>query len=689
MKKENKVIEWLKKPSGDLWIFILILVFANLVASRSFLRLDLTSPKSYSISDASRNAVRVIEEPLSIKVFFSDNLPSPYSDVYQYVRDLLSEYDRVANRNFNYELFDMSKQENESLARSYGLEQVQIREIKNNEVGYKNAFMGLALTYSDQIEVLDGITSSDGLEYKITTAMNKVIADTDALAGLDGKVRVTLYKSHRLAEFGINGFEEIDGMVQSAFNNASRRFHDALEYSVIDPSPSEVKDISSRYGIQSVSWKEKDGSVSYGALGLVVESGDKFRTVPLEMVNVIFGYAVGGLDDIDSTLVKSIQSLAAKTSTVAYITNHGELSLSDVQNGAGNFKSLVDGMYSLEELDLGSADIPAGVQCIVINGPKTAISEQELYKIDQFLMRGGNVMLFLDPFTEEMPEGEMAYYSMPQYVPNASGMDRLLSAYGVSLESAYVLDEKCYYQNTPQYGRVNFYYAPMMQKDQMNAKSDISKNLGYVIFLQPGAIDVSKAASDSDKSVTVLAKSSPDSWLMKDNIVLNPLSIPKPSDKSGNKSYDLSVLVEGNFTSAFGSSPLAASDSSGAFTAEKHVAKSVQKGKLFVTSTSYITGGQILQQNSTEPVAMFLQNVLDYMNGNGEFCQMRTKGLSLNSLKVTNGAGVTFAKYVNSVGLAVIVAVIGIFVAARIRNHRKEIRLCYDADDVREVKNEK
>ena len=142
---------------------------------------------------------------------------------------------------------------------------------------------------------------------------------------------------------------------------------------------------------------------------------------------------------------------------------------------------------------------------------------------------------------------------------------------------------------------------------------------------------------DNEKSVTVLAKSSADSWLVKDNIVMNPLSISKPSDTSENKSYNLSVLVEGKFSSAFSSAPDAASalNSTGAQAVSSiaHVAKSVQKGKLFVASTSCITGSQILQENSTEPVALFLQNAVDYMNGNGELCEMRTKGLSLNALK--------------------------------------------------------
>ena len=86
---------------------------------------------------------------------------------------------------------------------------------------------------------------------------------------------------------------------------------------------------------------------------------------------------------------------------------------------------------------------------------------------------------------------------------------------------------------------------------------------------------------------------------------------------------------------------------------------------------------------------MFLQNALDFMNGNEELCEMRTKTLSLNVLKVTQGGIVTFAKFFNSVGLAILVAFAGFIVALKRNKHRKEIRLRYDADDVREVGYEK
>ena len=98
MKKNNRFISWIKSSSSDVWLFIIAVVLLNLVAARCFFRLDLTEPKSYSLSSASREVVHNLEEPMSVKVFFTKNLPAPYSNVEQYLTDLLSEYKTASAR---------------------------------------------------------------------------------------------------------------------------------------------------------------------------------------------------------------------------------------------------------------------------------------------------------------------------------------------------------------------------------------------------------------------------------------------------------------------------------------------------------------------------------------------------------------------------------------------------------------
>ena len=133
----KKILQWLKSPKSDFILFVFFLVLLNIAGHKAFVRFDLTAPKSYSLSKASKTLVKKIDSPLSVRVFFSDNLPSTYTSVSQYVKDILVEYKGAANKNFSVSYMDMSKPENEELARSLGIQQVQIQEVKNNEVGLK------------------------------------------------------------------------------------------------------------------------------------------------------------------------------------------------------------------------------------------------------------------------------------------------------------------------------------------------------------------------------------------------------------------------------------------------------------------------------------------------------------------------------------------------------------------------
>ena len=220
----KKIINWLKSPSSDFSLFVLFLLLLNIVSYNAFFRLDLTQPKSYSLSKPSKQVVKNLQEPLTIRIFFDKNLPSPYSSVSQYVQDLLSEYKGVANKNFSVINMDLSKPENLEMASDYGLSQIQIQEVKNNEVGFKQVYMGLVITYGDSIEVLDTITATDGFEYKLTTKISKMISTADTLANLknDEKINVSLYFSPVLKNMGIAGCEELEEYVESVFKEVNK-----------------------------------------------------------------------------------------------------------------------------------------------------------------------------------------------------------------------------------------------------------------------------------------------------------------------------------------------------------------------------------------------------------------------------------------------------------------------------------
>lgn len=695
----KKFLKWLKSPKSDFALFILLLILANLAAHNAFLRFDLTAPKSYSLSKASRSIVKNIEQPLNVRVFFADNLPSPYNGVAQYVKDILVEYKGAANSKFSVNYMDMSKPENEAIAREYGLHQIQIQEVKNNEVGFKQAYMGIVVSYGDSIELMDGITSVDGFEYSLTTKISKMISMSDTLEALGSgeKITLTLYTSDELSSFR----KQAEEVLRDAVNAANKKNLDRLSFQVVSPAAGELDQLVEKYGLPRLNVQGQDGSSVSAVFGAVLEFGEKFTLLPVKISRVLFGYGVTGLDEIDETISGALEALLSKTTKIGYITGHGEVSLEQAQNpygqqdfsSAANFEAMLSGMYELSSIDLSKDEIPVDMKLVILNGPKSDFSEIELYKLDQFIMKGGNVLFFMDG----LAAGQQDYYGNVSYAPNAINVDRLLEKYGVNRAKNLVLDKNCYTQTDRVYGKMNLYWVPLLQKGSLAKKHVITNNLGYVIMLMNGSLDVSKALENKNITTTVLAKSSDDSWTMDKNIVLNPNMMMPPADKNALKSENLAVLLEGKFDSAFDAAPelvesgdekaSGSNEGLSKIESDSHLKASVQSGKIVVFSSSGITTAQLLDGNvSGNPIAMMLLNVVDYMNGNEDFCTMRTKGLSLNTLTVKSAAFAKIMQYFNQFGLVVLVAVCGLVILKKRSARRRQIDEKYNPDDERRIK---
>ena len=685
----KKFINWITGPKSDFVLLIILLVLINLVGANSFFRLDLTSPKSYSLSQSSKEVVKNLEEPLSVKVFFSNNLPSPYNTVEQYLEDILVEYKGSANKNFSYEFFDMDKPENEELASSYRIRQKQIQEVKDNEVGFKNVYMGVVLVYADSIEVLDDIISPDGLEYRLTTTMSKMINTTSALAGLKDNVNVTLYSSSDLSAFGIKNFNQLENIVSNAVAQVNKKNMNKVSFKVVNPNQDEVSELCAKYGVDEISWtddKATDESKKNGKgmIAAVMEYNDNFKLLPVKLSRSFFGsYGIAGLENLETVITENLQTLVSRSDKIGYLTGFGTKDLNDAQNGSQRLQMLANDKYQFVELDLEKDDIPSTISNIVIVAPTEKISEKVFYKLDQFLMQGGNLTVFADMYQEVPTQNQ---YQLPEYKLLETGLPEFLAKYGIELGKDYVMDMNCYKNFQQGYGEIPMYYVPITERSTINQKNPITKNLSYILMFQNSSINLN--LSDDIKG-TVLVKSSDQSWLMKDNIIMHPLYIT-PVAENERSSYNLAVLAEGKFASQFDKNILeqnkndVAKDSLAGGT-NNHLAKAVQNGKIFVAGSSVIISPMLIDDSGREPISIFVRNVLDYMNGNEDLCTMRTKGLALNTLKKSSTASIKVAKIINQYGVPLLVIIIG-FIVWRMRvEHRKKIRIQYASTDERET----
>lgn len=682
----KKIISWLKSAKSDFILLLLVVVLANLVGSKAFFRLDITAPKAYSLSKESKILVQNLEEPLAVKVFFTENLPAPYNNVEQYVQDILLEYDGAGNDNFSYEFYDMNLNENLDLAHSYGLRQVQIQEVKNNEVGFKHAYMGIVLLYGDKIEVLDGINSSNGLEYKLTSQMGKMISTVNALAGLQNPLELTLYLTEDLANFNISGFNKIEGQVRKAFLKTNAENQNKLTFTIVKTTPETVETIAEKYGFQKITWEDpKTKTEGKGIIGLVLSQNEQFKTIPLSLARGFFGFAISGLDSLEENLEDALQGVVSQSLEIGYITGHGERALDNPQEQ--RIKQITADVYELKEINLAEQSIPASINTVIINGPQVEFNDKELYALDQFLLGGGKLILFIDPFIEMQQQNNP--YAMPTYLPVNSGLEKLLTKYGLEIPKNYVLDEACFESVQQGLGKIPLYFAPVLQKSGLNQKNAIGKNLGNVIMLNSGSINLSDTLlANKDIQTTIVAQSSPKSWLMKDNINLNPMMIMK-ANKEAMKSENLAVLLEGNFTSAFDTAPEDETENFGAISATKpHLQTSIQKGSLLVFATSHITSPAVIDDTGNQGIAYLVRNAIDYMNNKSELAEMRTKGLTLDVLKKASNTSIQIAKIANQYLLPLLVVIIGLIVWHGRTVHRRKIRKLYASQDTRETDKE-
>ncbi|MFO7839920.1 MAG: GldG family protein, partial [Desulfosalsimonadaceae bacterium] len=278
-------------------IYAALIILINLVGMTLFFRVDLTENNIYSLSKASREAVSTLSEPMTIKVFFTRDLPAPHNNTRRYLRDLLKEYSLSANKYFNYDFHDVSPGsegsagagKNREPAGNYGIQPVEIRSVEEDEIKFKKAYMGLVLIHGDLIEKIPALTSTDRIEYQLTTAINKLNNKISALAGLEDKIQVKLVMSSSLKKVApYMGLKQLPGLpeqIRETVDEVNAKNYNRLSYSYVDPAgDAELDGILSRHDIMSLKWPdiaEADIDAGRGAIGLIMEYRDRSRVVEL------------------------------------------------------------------------------------------------------------------------------------------------------------------------------------------------------------------------------------------------------------------------------------------------------------------------------------------------------------------------------------------------------------------------
>lgn len=155
-------------------LVLAVLVLVNFISIRLFGRMDLTKQKVYTLSDASKKLVGGLDDRVTIKAYFTEDLPAPYNNNRRAVLDILNEYKAYAKGNIHYEFINPEGEKAESDARQQGIPPVEVQVVKDDKLEVKRGYLGLVMQYEDKKELIPVIQNLSSLEYDITSAMKRL-----------------------------------------------------------------------------------------------------------------------------------------------------------------------------------------------------------------------------------------------------------------------------------------------------------------------------------------------------------------------------------------------------------------------------------------------------------------------------------------------------------------------------------
>lgn len=209
---------------------------------------------------------------------------------------------------------------------------------------------------------------------------------------------------------------------------------------------------------------------------------------------------------------------------------------------AGIFFDELRRAFEVKEIPFGSEEIPADIDTLVVVHPRQ-ISEVTEYAIDQFILRGGKLVAFLDPMcVMDLPPGGPMMGMAP---PSVSTLGKLLPAWGVQFNTSEVVVDMQNVGNTRR-GRAPGILA--LGPDALDPDSVVTGNVDSLFMALAGAY-----RGDSPEGITrtSLVFSSPQSELADPSFTQTSPQMVERNFRPSGVEYSVAVKLEGKFKTAF------------------------------------------------------------------------------------------------------------------------------------------
>jgi ABC-2 type transport system permease protein len=214
MQKKEKIIKTNVRNNSlkGLLISLLIILSVNLLGTRYFVRLDLTSEKRFTLTPATRQLLRELDDFVHFKVYLEGDFPAGFKRLRNHTREMLDEF-RAYSDMVSYEFINPTQkgdwtrtEENYKMLVQKGLQptqlQVQSEDASSQQIifpgaiaGYKGREIAFSLLHEQMGLSSENVinNSTQALEYNLASTIHKLTVNQ--------KPRVAFLEGHGELEF--------------------------------------------------------------------------------------------------------------------------------------------------------------------------------------------------------------------------------------------------------------------------------------------------------------------------------------------------------------------------------------------------------------------------------------------------------------------------------------------------------
>ncbi|HXW21482.1 MAG TPA: Gldg family protein, partial [Rhodomicrobium sp.] len=443
------------------WRLAAGLLIANLIAGNLWLgqltwaRADLTSGNIYSISNETRSYVQQLQEPLLIRGYFSAQTHPLLAPLAPRLRDLLKEYEIAGGGRIRVEFIDPAREpalESEANSR-FGIRPVPFQTSSKYQASVTNSYFNILVQYGDEFQTLGyrdlieikqaGDTNLDvnlrDPEYEITRAVKKVLegyrGSGDIFSSIPQNVRLEAYVSgeDRLPDPLPKLRADLGALIADYKKTGAGKF----DATIVDPEEgggAVAKRLESAYGLRPLAAGLLDPKQFW--FHLILRSGDKAEQVPLPQ-----SLDKAGLKQNIESELKRFRPGALRTVALYTPPTTPPMPQLGIAGSGGPTFQLLEGKLrqnaQVKAADLHDGRVPEEADILFVAAPEK-IDETQLFAIDQFLMKGGTVIVAASPF-KVLLQGNLTA------TPSRSGLEKWLDSHGIEMRQSMVLDR----QNAP------------------------------------------------------------------------------------------------------------------------------------------------------------------------------------------------------------------------------------------------